>query len=89
MRVVDRNKVLINVGLTLRVLSEIITLHNYSQVSCSSNTFAAYSEDWGTSLSVWLYLLYKAEKPSVRPSAFFRRQAANSAVSASIDFRLA
>ena len=34
-------------------------------------------------------LLYKAEKPSVRPSAFFPRQAVNSAVSASIDFRLA
>ena len=34
-------------------------------------------------------LLYKVEKPSVHLSAFFPRQAANSAVSASIDFRLA
>ena len=34
-------------------------------------------------------LLYKAEKPSVCPPAFFPRQAANSAVSTSIDFRLA
>ena len=42
-----------------------------------------------TSACVIYYLLYKAEKPSVRPSAFFPRQAVNSAVSASIDFRLA
>ena len=34
-------------------------------------------------------LLYKAEKPSVRPSAFFPRQAVNSAIFALIDARLA
>ena len=45
---------------------------------------------WFLSVS---HLLYKAEKPSVcpsiRPSAFFPHRAADSAVSMSIDFRLA